>query len=522
MVGASLTEIVHPGDLFRFQALCESGSHEGQDIRLRHANGTWLSCEARGTNLRNHREVRGVVLNIRDVSERKNLEDELRHQAFHDSLTGLANGALFRDRVEHALARQRRTGGPLAVLLVDLDDFKTINDSLGHDGGDHVLCQVASRLRSAVRSSDTVARLGGDEFAILLEDSARGNGPSRAAERALARLAPPVRVNGRSLIVSASIGAAIANKGRPGGEELLRNADVAMYAAKAQGKGRWAQFEPGMNVAVAERLELRADLVDALTAGNQMELYYQPVVDLETRKVSVVEALLRWHHPKRGMVPPLEFLPLAEECGLIVPLGRWVLRQALTQVAAWRRESPVLADLAVSVNVSGRQLEDPGFASEVRDALTASGLDDPSALILEITETTLMREAEETITRLSELKALGTRLAIDDFGTGYSSLGYLQHFPVDLLKIDRSFVAGLAGGPRQAALAEAVVKIGASLELQTVAEGVEMEEQVGQLRALACGYGQGFLFAEPLPAQGFQAQFAGQSTMAPAMAITLP
>jgi diguanylate cyclase (GGDEF)-like protein/PAS domain S-box-containing protein len=506
--GSNLSEIVHPDDVSRVRGLCGTGSHDGEELRLRHANGSWRVCEARGTN---HPGVRGVVLNIRDVSERKALEDELRHQALHDALTGLANRALFADRIEHAQARQGRTGDPLAVLLVDLDDFKAVNDSLGHGVGDRLLGEVASRLRGSVRASDTVARLGGDEFAILLEDPADGRAPQRAAERLLGAFNAPIELDGHSLVITASIGAAVALPGTSSPDELVRNADVAMYVAKARGKSRWTLFEPGMHMAVHERLQLKTDLLEALAAGDQMELYYQPVVSLDTQAVVGVEALLRWHHPTRGLVPPLDFLPLAEDTGLIIPIGRWVLQQACAQARRWQQAQPALAGLTMSVNLSGRQLEDPNLLDDVRGAVADSGLD-PSTLVLEITETVLMREAEATIEVLHELKSLGVRLAIDDFGTGYSSLGYLQRFPIDVLKIDRSFTAGLGGEPRQAALAEAVVKIGATLNMQTVAEGVEHADQVEWLRALACELGQGYLFAKPLRAQDCEAILARPST----------
>jgi diguanylate cyclase (GGDEF)-like protein/PAS domain S-box-containing protein len=497
--GANLIEIIHPDDVFRLRGLCQPGSHGNEDLRFRHADGRWRICEARGTDLSEHPGVGGIVLNIRDVTERKTLEDELRQQAFHDALTGLANRALFADRVEHALAREGRARDGLAVLLIDLDDFKAVNDSLGHGVGDRLLGEVASRLRTCVRKSDTVARLGGDEFAVLLEDPADRRTPQRAAEHVLAVFAAPFQLDGRSLFITASVGAAIATARASNCDELVRNADVAMYVAKGRGKSRWVLFEPGMYHVVEERLQLKTDLLEALSAGDQMELYYQPVVRLDTKEVIGVEALLRWNHPRRGLVAPLDFLQLAEDTGLIVPLGRWVLGQACTQARAWQRSHPQLTGVTMSVNVSGRQLDDPGLVNDVQAALADTGLE-PATLVLEITESVLMRDAETTIDTLHQLKALGVRIAMDDFGTGYSSLAYLQRFPIDVLKIDRSFTAGLGGEARQAALADAVVKIGATLELQTVAEGIELDHQVGWLQALGCDYGQGFLFAKPMPA----------------------
>jgi diguanylate cyclase (GGDEF)-like protein/PAS domain S-box-containing protein len=497
--GAKLSEFVHLDDSFKVHALCGTTNRADAELRLRHVDGTWRTCEVRGSSLVNSTNVRGVVLNIRDVTERKTLEDELRHQAFHDSLTGLANRALFADRMEHAVARQRRSGEPLAVLLIDLDEFKAINDSLGHDHGDRLLTEVAIRLRSAARASDTVARLGGDEFAILLEDPTDGSAPEHVAERVMAGFAHPIDLDGHSLLIGASIGAAVATPELANADELLRNADVAMYTAKLKGKGDWTLFKPGMHVAIQERLQLKTDLVAALSEGDQMELYYQPIVSLKSGEAVGVEALLRWNHPTRGLVPPLDFLPLAEDLGLIIPLGKWVLREACDQAVQWRARHHKLEQLTMSVNVSGRQLKHPDLVNDVYQALNESGLD-PAALLLEITETVLMDEAESTIEVLNRLKALGIRVAIDDFGTGYSSLGYLQRFPIDVLKVDRSFTAGLAGEPRQAALAEAVVKIGATLNLQTVAEGVELDTQTDSLQSLDCDYAQGYLYAKPLPA----------------------
>lgn len=517
--GAVLANFVHPEDTFRVRSLCGPGSHAGEELRLRDANGGWRTCEARATDLTGHPGVGGVVLNIRDISERKALEDELRHQAFHDALTGLANRALFNDRLEHALARQDRTGDSLGVLLIDLDDFKAVNDSLGHGVGDRLLSEVATRLRAAVRSSDTVARLGGDEFALLLEDPTDSRAPQQAAERVLEAFAAPIQLDGRSLLISASVGAAVSSAGIVSADELVRNADVAMYVAKARGKSRWTLFEPTMHLAVQERLQLRTDLLAALAAGNQMQLHYQPVINLETQDAIGVEALLRWQHPERGLIPPLEFLPLAEDSGLIVPLGRWVLRAACAQMRDWQQRHPELTALTVSVNVSGRQLEDPRLIDDVRLALQDFRLD-PAALILEITETVLMRETSSIVTTLHKLKELGVRLAIDDFGTGYSSLGYLHHFPIDILKIDRAFTAGLGGEGRQAALAEAVVKIGTTLDLQTVAEGIEATSQVSWLRALDCTYGQGYLFAKPLPALDCEIFLLNPNRMLPQPSIS--
>lgn len=505
-------ELVHSKDLQMLWVQATSGTAEAtacplrKEIRLQHADGTWRWFEATITNHLDDQNISGVVANLHDVTERKALEEELRHQAFHDSLTGLANRALFSDRVEHALSRQVRSGGQLAVLLVDLDDFKAVNDSLGHGTGDRLLAEAATRLRSVVRTSDTVARLGGDEFAVLLEEQDGKGDYEQVAERVVAAFAKPFVQGDRSFVVSASVGAAFSELTTSGSDELVRNADVAMYAAKAQGKGRWIRFQPGMHVIVQRRLELKADLLEAISSGTQMLLHYQPVVDLKTRSPIGAEALLRWDHPREGIIPPLEFLPLAEDSGLIVPLGRWVLREALSQLVDWREKHESLGALTMSVNVSGRQLADPHFVEDVRQILEETGAD-PSAVVLEITESVLMRDSHETIDTLVALKRLGVRLAIDDFGTGYSSLGYLQHFPIDVLKVDRSFVAGLGSEVRKVALAEAIVKVGENLHLQTIAEGVEVEGEATQLQLLGCDYAQGYLFAKPLPALTYESLF---------------
>ena len=498
-------DLLHPDDL---QMLSIQTAGRGipvrdvglrREIRLRHADGSWRWFDATVTNHLDDPDVKGIVANLHDVTERRTLEQELRHQAFHDSLTGLANRALFADRLEHALSRHGRTAGTLAVLIVDLDDFKAVNDSLGHGVGDRLLDEAAQRLLSIVRSSDTVERLGGDEFALLLEDPTGDQVPAQVAARIVETFREPILLGGQALALSASVGVAFSVPEITSVDELIRDADVAMYAAKAEGKNRFVIFEPGMHVAIQKRLELKNGLQEAVTSGNQMELYYQPLVDLRTREVVGLEALLRWNHPRLGLVSPLEFLPLAEESGLIVPLGRWILNQAASQMARWQQSHVGDESLTMSVNVSGRQLDEPDFVEDVRLALADTGLD-PASLVLEITESVLMRDTDTVVRRLHELKSLGVGLAIDDFGTGYSSLGYLKSFPVDILKVDRSFVSDISCKSRDASLAETVVRMGATLDLRTVAEGVELEAQADQLEALGCNVGQGFLFAKPLPA----------------------
>jgi diguanylate cyclase (GGDEF)-like protein len=429
---------------------------------------------------------------FRDISERKRLEAELIHQAFHDALTGLANRALFRDRVEHALTRTGRDTEHIAVCFLDLDNFKAVNDGLGHEAGDRLLCVVAARLVGATRTHDTVARLGGDEFALLLEGVRDDAEAMAIIERVESAMRTPMSLDGKPVAITASTG--IARSGPDArADELLRNADVAMYRAKARGGGAHALFVPEMHAAVLDRLELEADLRMAI-AAQQFHLLYQPVVELASGRVVGVEALLRWNHYKRGLVMPGEFIPLAEESGLIIPLGRWVLNEACRQGALFGGPA-----LSISVNLSGRQLQHAGLTDDVVDALRRSGLP-PDRLVLEITESVIMQDTEATLHKLQALKTLGIRLAIDDFGTGYSSLGYLQRFPIDILKLDKTFVDGVARGGTDAALARAIIALGDTLHLSTVAEGVEHAQQRDELLALGCELAQGYLFARPLDA----------------------
>ncbi len=467
---------------------------DGEEYRLPGAGraAPWVRISAGPVRDRDGAIVAGVAV-AEDVTQRRGLEEQLAHQAFHDPLTGLANRALFRDRVEHALAQVGRTTGDVAVLFLDLDDFKSVNDSLGHAEGDQLLVQVAARLLNATRGSDTVARLGGDEFAVLLANA--GGGEAHVvANRILSSLTRPVQLCAREVAVGASIGIATARAGETT-EELLRNADLAMYQAKARGKGMYEEFAPPMYEAVRDRVSLGSDLHHALER-REFRLVYQPVVDLATEAIVGVEALVRWHHPERGVVGPAAFIPIAEESGMILPLGRWVLGEACRQAAAWRALG--LEELRVAVNISGRQLEHPQLVADVASALGDARLP-PAALLLEITEGVVMQDTEASLRRLHELKELGIRLAIDDFGTGYSSLSYLQRFPVDVLKIDKSFVDGVASGGSHAALARTIIALGETLSLRTVAEGIETAEQGASLLALGCRTGQGYHYARPLP-----------------------
>ncbi len=439
---------------------------------------------------------------------------ELRHQSLHDALTGLPNRVLALDRAEQMLARARRRQIPVAALYIDIDGFKHVNDTFGHAAGDELLRIVATRLEGVVREGDTAARLSGDEFVVLVEGSALDAGPELVAERLLEVLRQPYEMDGqtgRQLTLTASIGIALGE--RANAAELLRDADVALYEAKAAGKGCCMLFKSSMQTAAHDRLTLEMDLAEAL-GHRQLFLRYQPTFDLQSETVIGVEALIRWRHPTRGVIQPIEFIPIAEESGLIVPIGRWVLDEACRQAAIWYRHGH---RIGMSVNVSGRQLDDDELIEDVRRALQESGLD-PATLTLEITETTLMRDAEATATRLGMLKELGVRIAIDDFGTGYSSLAYLRQFPVDALKIDRSFISGIAGSKGSAALIHTLVQLGKTLDIETLAEGIEERSQLETLQREHCDHGQGFLFSRPLDVDAVEKFLNADRSTTPSLA----
>jgi len=455
----------------------------------------------------------GLIAMLQDVTERRVLEAQLTWQAYHDPLTNLANRALFRERVNRALEQRGDAIGSVAVLFLDLDNFKTINDSMGHAAGDQLLFEVGRRLLNATRGCDTVARLGGDEFAILIDNVREASDCLRVSERILHSMEATVHLDGTDVTVGTSIGI-VRDAGGESADDILRNADVAMYNAKQQGKGRHSLFERGMHDKAVERLHLQNDLRDAIDSS-EITLCYQPIVTLEDSVPRGFEALARWTHPEFGVVPPATFIPLAEETGIIVHLGRHILRRACDDAVSWNLLPDLPHPIGVSVNISGRQLEDTTVVEHVREALELSGLS-PSRLTLEITESALVHNSGTMRERLCELKDLGVSLAIDDFGTGYSSLSYIQQFPVDVLKIDRSFVEGLGrSNGTDAALARTIIALGASLQLRTVAEGVEVEAQRAILRELGCEFGQGYLYARPMVPEAVHGWLAERLGLAP-------
>ncbi|MGA8995199.1 MAG: EAL domain-containing protein, partial [Nocardioidaceae bacterium] len=492
--GRRLLDLVAPSDVPVLVSLLASAKDGAQPVTLRtsHADGRELVLEGAVNNLMADPAVAGWVLTVRDVTARQELEEQLTHQAFHDALTGLANRQLFGDRLAHALRRRDGAAEPLVVMLLDLDDFKEVNDSLGHGTGDQLLVTVAERIGASIRQGDTAARLGGDEFAVLLEDADLTEA-REVADRLLAALGVPVAVGDSLHTVCASIGMCQAVPGESEQEATLRNADVAMYWAKGRGKNTVAVYEAGLHARALDRLELRGELQRAIRE-DQLTLHYQPTVHLESGVISGFEALVRWRHPVRGLLPPGDFISVAEESGLIVPLGSWVLDRACRDGATLQHGgfSP-----SVAVNVAAAQLAKPDFAGEVDEVLRRTGMR-PDRLVLEITEGTLLDDMEGTIAALTRLRRQGVRIAIDDFGTGYSSLSYLSQLPVDVLKVDKSFIDHVCDSTADASLVRAIVAMGQGMELATVAEGVECVEQAEWLRSAQCSLGQGYLWSRPV------------------------
>ncbi|HEX6460912.1 MAG TPA: bifunctional diguanylate cyclase/phosphodiesterase [Thermoleophilaceae bacterium] len=485
------------------QLLREQGAVSGIAVPIR-GRETAFGVVAAHSRKRRHFSADDVnflqsVANVLAATiERRITEAETRHQALHDPLTGLPNRALFRDRLQHALARSRRKDTTLAVLFLDVDNFKVVNDSLGHEAGDELLKVLAPRLAESVRVDDTVARFGGDEFVLLCEDVAEEEEAIEIAARVQQCFARPLQIAGAEHFVTASIGVALPTPGHDAPDTLLRDADAAMYQAKERGRARFEVFDADMRASAVRRLQVEADLRRAVENG-EMRLVYQPAIDIDSGRIVAVEALLRWHHPQRGIVPPLDFIPVAEESGLIVPLGDWVLREAMTKGVRWRQMArPGEPPLVVSVNLSVRQLAERDLAASVARAIEDTGVD-PRQIALEITESVLVKDTVAVAATLHALEALGVRLVLDDFGTGYSSLGYVKRFPLSFLKIDRSFVAELGTSGRDAAIVSAIAEMSRALGARVVAEGVETEEQLRGARKLGCELAQGYLFSRPVP-----------------------
>jgi diguanylate cyclase (GGDEF)-like protein/PAS domain S-box-containing protein len=488
------------------------GPRDGVDLTAVSGDDLLLQVECTCRDLRADSAVAGLVVTIRDVTERRRLENDLAHQAFHDSLTGLANRALFQTRLQQAAEVAGTAHAVVGVLFIDLDDFKEVNDTLGHAAGDQLLIAVGERISRIAGPMNTVARTGGDEFAVLVERVGTPGEAEVIADRIVAALSRPIEVadaTGAAHLVSGASSVGVATSAETSViTELLRRADVAMYGAKTEGKNRWQRYQDEMHVAMLRRLETRTALNEAVP-GEQMRLRYQPIVDLPTGEVIAFEALVRWQHPVRGLLGPNEFIELAEENGAIVAIGAWVLREALRTFADWRGQAPDSLLRYVSVNVSARQFRTAGFVEQIRTVLAETGTR-PEWLLLEITESLVLHDADQVWRDLRELRAMGVRIAIDDFGTGYSSLSYLSQMPVDVLKIDKSFIDDILHNPQQMALVETIVSLARTLDLAVVAEGIELAEHRGALILMGCPYGQGYLFSKPVPADDIDRWLAPQ------------
>jgi diguanylate cyclase (GGDEF)-like protein/PAS domain S-box-containing protein len=501
-LGTALMAAVHVADQERWRSVvgflvASSGAETTVEWRFRHADGSWRVLQSLVTDLTNEPSVGGLVLNSRDITDQKILEEQLRHQAFHDSLTGLANRALFSEHLDQAVRRRGRIGAGLALLFIDLDNFKAVNDLHGHALGDDVLKRAAQRLQATLRDADAIARLSGDEFAVLFEGVGVDSQPTSAATRLIDAFAEPLRVGSADVFVTASIGMAFDDCHTESAEDLLRNADLAMYAAKTTNKGGYEVFSPAMHSAIRDRLQLASDLRRALDQ-DEFQVYYQPIVD-PAGAIQEVEALIRWNHPGRGLVMPGGFIPAAESSGLILEIGDWMLRHACEEFEALTRGVPGAATLGLSINLSTRQLSDPRLLDTVHDSLANAGLD-AGRLTLEITESTIMDDVADATRVLTQLRSLRVKIAMDDFGTGYSSLSLLSEIPIDRLKIDRSFVTGMADRPELSRMIRAILGLAADLGLDTVVEGVEELEQHQRLQELGCQACQGYYFAKPQPA----------------------
>jgi diguanylate cyclase (GGDEF)-like protein/PAS domain S-box-containing protein len=508
LLGHSVTKLIHPDDrrevIRQFSKLADARPEATLrlEARMRHGDGSWRWYESIFTNRVDSSAVNGIVANVRDTTERvlgehalRESERQLEHQANHDPLTGLPNRTLLLDRIEMALARSYRNGSSMAVLFCDIDHFKVVNDSQGHSQGDALLVAVAHRLETAIRPGDTIARFGGDEFIVLCEDLREEHQASVIAQRIAAELAAPFTLEGAEVFVTMSIGISHATDGEPDAEALIRNADAAMYQAKARGRGRAEVFDDDMRARAVERHQIETSLRRAV-ARRQLQVHYQPIIDLRTDRITGFEALVRWKHPTRGVLYPATFMAIAEDTGLIVPLGAWIFDQACAQTAGWQDRQR--DDLSIAINLSACQLAEPSLIDDIASVLHATRID-PGHVHVEITESVLMHDVDASKEVLDRLKVLGVRVAIDDFGTGYSSFSYLRRFPVDILKIDQSFIQSIGVDGDADAIVESLINLGHTLGLDVVAEGVETEAQLAALRALGCDFAQGFLIARALP-----------------------
>ena len=504
IVGKKFDELVHPDDVLQVlgyfkNLITKGGLSTSAEWRLRDKNGDWIFVENTGNNLLLDENVRGIVVNSRNITDRRRTEDRMLHDAFHDALTGLPNRALFLDHLKLALSRAKRhSSSKFAVLFIDLDRFKYVNDSLGHYAGDLLLIEVARRIEKCLRPGDTVARLGGDEFTILLEDIGTLDDVTVIAERVQQKIFEPFDLDGREFITTVSIGIALGNPEYLNAENVLRDADTAMYHAKVAGKARFAVFDQDMHALVISTMETEADMRRAIER-EEFFLLYQPIISTSKFTLAGFEALVRWQHPTRGIVPPDDFIPLAEETGLIVPMSLWIMHEVGRQCALWRELLPT-APLTVSINISCKHFQQPDLVEQVARVLHEAKLDAKS-LKLEITESAMMENTERTAEKLKGLRGLGIELSLDDFGTGYSSLSYLHRFPLDTLKIDRSFVGHLDEEGEHYEIVRTIVSLAKSLGMKTVAEGVETEKQFIKLQELGCDYAQGFFFSKPLPVE---------------------
>jgi diguanylate cyclase (GGDEF)-like protein/PAS domain S-box-containing protein len=504
LVGKNFLEYIHPEDVSRFSVVLgqepgQSGRVTGLELRCRHRNGLWRFLEATLNHLLQDPTIKGVVLTLRDITDRKLDEETIRHLAYYDALTGLPNRTLFNDRLTQALAHAHRTQQELAVMSLHLDQFKTINDTLGYALGDRLLREITQRLTGCLGEGDTLAHLGNGEFLLLLPGIGQVQNLEKISQRILEAIEPPFNLDNHEFRITVNMGVSFYPSDGETAEVLIKNADAALHRAKLQGKNNYQLYTSTIHAKALERLVMESSLRRALER-NELLLYYQPQLSLQTGQIVGAEALVRWQHPTRGLISPMKFVPLAEETGLIVPLGEWVLRSTCTQAKAWQKAG--FRPIRVAVNLSARLFKQKNLVENIARILEETELD-PRYLELELTESTVMENAEATLTKLQELKAMGIQLSIDDFGTGYSSLSYLRRFSLDTLKIDQSFVQDITTDPDGAVIARLIIDIAHSLKLRVIAEGVETEGQLTFLRAHHCDEIQGYFFSKPLSAGAF-------------------